>query len=230
MLNCYCYKHTCVRCSIRAALADFERDVGIVSQSSPASLPATPAPQPSSPSVSAASKSLAQCLDLHASSKLVNSVLAYRDGEWLRLPVYLLAKGDVVALSSCDEDRLPPKMLRPLDSDGGEDPRLQRNPSFGACDHRDGPADDACIHLRRTHLRCIAIAMCTCATHASATRAPAMHLPCDVCTCPAMYAPALRCIHLRCIHPPCDTYACDAHTCPASLTAVCVPCARRRLL
>jgi hypothetical protein len=60
---------------------------------------------------------LIECLDFHASNKLVNSVLAFRDGEWLRLPVYLLVKGDVVSLSSADEERLPKKILRLLDTD-----------------------------------------------------------------------------------------------------------------
>jgi hypothetical protein len=62
-------------------------------------------------------KVLIECLDFHASNKLVNSVLAYRDSEWIRLPVYLLVKGDVVSLSSADEERLPKKILRLLDVD-----------------------------------------------------------------------------------------------------------------
>jgi hypothetical protein len=62
-------------------------------------------------------KVLIECVDFHASNKLVNSVLAYRDSEWIRVPVYLLVKGDVVSLSSADEERLPKKILRLLDVD-----------------------------------------------------------------------------------------------------------------
>ena len=63
------------------------------------------------------SRQRVECLDFHASNKLVNSVLAYRDLEWIRLPVYLLVKGDVVSLSSADEERLPRKILRQLEVD-----------------------------------------------------------------------------------------------------------------
>lgn len=68
------------------------------------------------------SRILVECLDFHSSNKLVNSVLVYRDSEWIRLPVYLLVRGDVVALSSNDEERLPKKSLLSLDADTA-DPR-----------------------------------------------------------------------------------------------------------
>ncbi len=74
---------------------------------------------------------MVECLDFHASNKLVNSVLAYRDSEWIRLPVYLLVKGDVVSLSTADEERLPSKILRLLENDFAGP-----GPTTGACASR----------------------------------------------------------------------------------------------
>lgn len=106
-------------CRLNEALVEFEAAVGVVPPAQQGAVGSTTprggaAYRHTHNGSLAARKFLAECLGARTAAKSVNAVHTYRDGEWLRIPVGLLVKGDLIALAEHDVEPAPVKLVEPV--------------------------------------------------------------------------------------------------------------------